>query len=56
MKKWSVIIAALMALLVLALSPMSVLAHGGTVEAKSDPGEGAEFIVRLPAILSDSPA
>ena len=40
----------------LAIAREIVLAHGGTVEAKSDPGEGAEFIVRLPAILSDSTA
>jgi signal transduction histidine kinase len=34
----------------LAISKEIVLAHGGTIEAKSEPGEGAEFIVRLPTV------
>jgi two-component system OmpR family sensor kinase len=33
----------------LAIAREIVIAHGGTIEAKSDPGEGAEFIIRLPA-------
>jgi len=33
----------------LAIAREIVLAHGGTIEARSEPGEGAEFIVRLPA-------
>ena len=33
----------------LAIAREIVLAHGGTIEAKSEPGEGAEFIVRLPS-------
>jgi len=34
----------------LAIAREIVLAHGGTIEASSSPGEGAEFIVRLPAV------
>ncbi len=34
----------------LAIAREIVLAHGGTIEASSSPGEGAEFIVRLPAL------
>jgi len=33
----------------LAIAREIVLAHGGTIEASSSPGEGAEFIIRLPA-------
>jgi len=33
----------------LAITREIVLAHGGTIEAKSAPGAGAEFIVNLPA-------
>lgn len=36
----------------LAIAKEIVLAHGGTIEAKGEPGEGAEFIVRLPTIVS----
>jgi signal transduction histidine kinase len=32
----------------LAIAREIVTAHGGTIEAKSEPGTGAEFIVRLP--------
>jgi len=32
----------------LAIAREIVTAHGGTIEAKSEPGEGAQFIVRLP--------
>ena len=32
----------------LAIAKEIVLAHGGTIEARSEPGEGAEFIIRLP--------
>jgi two-component system OmpR family sensor kinase len=34
----------------LAIAREIVLAHGGTIEAHSKPGEGAEFTVRLPAV------
>ncbi|HEX9896873.1 MAG TPA: HAMP domain-containing sensor histidine kinase [Dehalococcoidales bacterium] len=34
----------------LAIAREIVRAHGGTVEARSEPGQGAEFIVRLPAV------
>ncbi len=34
----------------LAIAREIVLAHGGNIEASSSPGEGAEFIVRLPAV------
>ncbi len=37
----------------LAIAREIVLAHGGTIEARSEPGEGAEFIVRLPTVVSD---
>jgi two-component system OmpR family sensor kinase len=32
----------------LAIAREIVLVHGGTIEAKSEPGEGAEFVIRLP--------
>src|SRR5204863_8610310 len=32
----------------LSLVKAYVLAHGGTVEARSEPGQGSTFIVRLP--------
>jgi two-component system OmpR family sensor kinase len=32
----------------LAIAREIALAHGGTIEARSEPGEGAEFVVRLP--------
>ncbi|MBU2536536.1 MAG: HAMP domain-containing histidine kinase, partial [Chloroflexi bacterium] len=35
----------------LAIAREVVLAHDGNIEANSSPGEGAEFIVRLPAVL-----
>ena len=34
----------------LAIAREIVLAHNGNIEASSHPGEGAEFIVRLPAV------
>ena len=36
----------------LAIAKEIALAHSGTIEAKSEPGEGAEFIVRLPTEVS----
>jgi len=33
----------------LAIAKEIVLAHGGSIEARSEPGAGAEFIVRLPS-------
>ncbi len=35
----------------LAIAKEIVTAHGGIIEAKSEPGAGAEFVVRLPAQL-----
>jgi signal transduction histidine kinase len=32
----------------LAIAKQIIVAHGGTIEARSEPGEGAEFIVSLP--------
>ncbi len=32
----------------LAIAREIVIAHGGTIEARSEPGEGAEFVIRLP--------
>ncbi|MFC1944451.1 sensor histidine kinase [Chloroflexota bacterium] len=34
----------------LAIAREIVLAHGGTIVAKSEPGEGAEFVIRLPEL------
>ncbi|MDD5038205.1 MAG: hypothetical protein PHN78_02690 [Dehalococcoidales bacterium] len=31
----------------LAIAREIVITHGGTIEAKSEPGEGAEFVIRL---------
>ncbi|OGO41843.1 MAG: hypothetical protein A2137_07205 [Chloroflexi bacterium RBG_16_58_8] len=33
----------------LAIAREIVIVHGGAIEARSEPGEGAEFIIRLPA-------
>jgi two-component system OmpR family sensor kinase len=33
----------------LAIAREIIIAHGGTIEALSEPGEGAEFVIRLPA-------
>lgn len=33
----------------LAIAREIVIAHRGTIEAKSEPGEGAEFVIRLPS-------
>jgi len=55
-KKWSIMIASLLAALVLVSTSALVIAHGGTIEAKSEPGEGAEFIVGLPAAVPDPSA
>jgi two-component system OmpR family sensor kinase len=38
----------------LAIARQIVVAHGGTIEVVSEPGEGAEFIIRLPARRSSS--
>jgi len=32
----------------LAIAREIVIAHGGTIEARSEPGLGAEFVIRLP--------
>jgi signal transduction histidine kinase len=34
----------------LAIAREIVLAHNGTIEARSEPGAGAEFVVNLPAL------
>ena len=49
MRRRIVIVVTLVTLLVLALSPMSVLAHNGKIEVNSIPGVGTEFVVTLPA-------
>jgi len=36
----------------LAIAKEIITAHGGTIEAQSEPGAGAEFIIRLPASQS----
>jgi signal transduction histidine kinase len=33
----------------LAIAREIITAHGGTIEAQSEPGAGAEFVIRLPA-------
>ena len=40
----------------LAIAREIVYAHGGQIDAKSSPGEGTQFIVRLPTIASSSSA
>ncbi|MEA3253951.1 MAG: sensor histidine kinase, partial [Chloroflexota bacterium] len=40
----------------LAIAREIVWAHSGTIEASSTPGKGTEFIVKLPATASTSPA
>ncbi len=37
----------------LAIAREIVQAHGGQIDAKSSPGEGTQFIVRLPTIASN---
>jgi len=38
----------------LAIAREIVLAHGGTIEARSQPGAGAQFVVSLPAVPADA--
>ena len=38
----------------LAIAREIIIAHGGTIEAHSEPGTGAEFIIRLPADTTGS--
>jgi two-component system OmpR family sensor kinase len=38
----------------LAIAREIVLAHGGTIEVRSEPGEGAEFMVKLPLVGPES--
>jgi signal transduction histidine kinase len=40
----------------LAIASAIVEAHGGTIEAASEVGHGAEFTVRLPAVVKALPA
>ena len=38
----------------LAIAREIIGAHGGTIDVKSEPGEGAEFVIRLPARAASS--
>lgn len=38
----------------LAIAKEIAFAHGGTIDARSQPGEGAEFVVRIPAAQPDN--
>jgi signal transduction histidine kinase len=40
----------------LAICQRIVKSHGGTITVQSRPGEGASFIIRLPALIADQPA